>query len=215
MQRVARDLVVIVLIGAVFNIATAWCCAAWSGPFRFNAHLNARWRHEEPPDSGRWIDSAWSARALDIIVLRVPETRTITFVHRAGYPFRSMQGLEHEIGTQPSSFSSAVPLPSSRALGFQYGSTWKSRHAPTRLLPLRPIYAGCVYNTLLSAGALALLVYGWRFARRTLRVLQGRCAACGYVLREAGLNACSECGWHRGRPATRPSGWVDRRARGA
>jgi hypothetical protein len=215
MRRIARDLAVIVLIGALVNIATAWCCAVWSGPFRFDAELNARMRRVEPPDSGRWIDSAWSAAWLDIVVLRNADTRTATFVHRAGFPLRSMQGIERDSGAPPSSFTTALPLPSTRPLGFQYGNKWKIRHTPSRLLPLRPIYAGFVYNTLVFSGPLALLVYGWRLGRRTLRVRKGRCGACGYVLREAGLNACPECGWNRDRPATRSGGQSARRAGGA
>ena len=59
-------------------------------------------------------------------------------------------------------------------------------------LPLRPLAAGFVVNTLLHtlvAFGVLSLVARWRASRRR-RV--GECAACGYEL--AGLHTCAECG---------------------
>lgn len=62
------------------------------------------------------------------------------------------------------------------------------------VLPLRPIWSGCIIDTgFFSAIAFAVL-YGPGMLKRAARRRGGRCERCGYDLRAATGAACPECG---------------------
>ncbi len=63
-----------------------------------------------------------------------------------------------------------------------------------RLLPLRPIWPGVLFNTCLYAAMLAFLVYAPGSIRRTLRRRRGQCVTCGYDRRGNPCGSCPECG---------------------
>ena len=64
-------------------------------------------------------------------------------------------------------------------------------------VPLKPIWAGFVFNSLLYAGVLSFLFIGPMSLRRRLRLRYGQCVRCGYDLRGTPPDhaVCSECGW--------------------
>jgi hypothetical protein len=66
-----------------------------------------------------------------------------------------------------------------------------------RVIPLRPIWGGllldvCLFSTL--GGGLATTFVSLRRLRRRS---QGHCPRCGYDLRFAFVDGCSECGWNK------------------
>ncbi len=61
-----------------------------------------------------------------------------------------------------------------------------------RPLPLRPIWAGFLLNTMLYAGLMWLLIPGPFALRRFLRVRRGLCPKCAYPMGESSV--CTECG---------------------
>jgi len=71
-------------------------------------------------------------------------------------------------------------------------------------LPIRPLWPGLAWNTLIFAAAWYLLgsatLFAARRLRRTLRIRAGKCPACGYSLAGVTTNRCPECG----HPAANP-----------
>ncbi len=63
---------------------------------------------------------------------------------------------------------------------------------PRRRLPVEPVWAAVIFNTVFYAAALWLLTYGLFALRRFIRVKRGRCPACAYPRGESPV--CSECG---------------------
>jgi len=71
----------------------------------------------------------------------------------------------------------------------------------SRLLPLRPIWPGVVYDSALWAGfwlVITLVLLAPGRVRRRLRLRRHRCTMCGYDLRGCEAARCSECGAARG-----------------
>ncbi|MCC6907002.1 MAG: hypothetical protein IT430_03590 [Phycisphaerales bacterium] len=63
-----------------------------------------------------------------------------------------------------------------------------------RWLPLRPIWPGFAFNTMLYATATWLLFALPTFQRRRWRTARGRCPTCNYDLRATTTGVCPECG---------------------
>ena len=98
---------------------------------------------------------------------------------------------------EPAWLTGGIPLPSDS--GATFGPP--SRHR----LPLRPLWAGFIINTIIYATVL-WTVWAVRRplcalprVRRLLRMSGGRCPQCGYDLRGRLEAGCSECGWNRPR----------------
>jgi hypothetical protein len=66
--------------------------------------------------------------------------------------------------------------------------------AGVRVLPLRPVWPATLVNTLFYAAALWVVVRAPRAVRGALRRRRGRCAFCAYDLRGTSHDACPECG---------------------
>ena len=66
-----------------------------------------------------------------------------------------------------------------------------------RYLPLRPLWAGFILNTLVYAVAVSLIWFGPGLFLRTMRAQRGRCPTCGYDLRHRFDMGCPECGGRR------------------
>ncbi len=69
-----------------------------------------------------------------------------------------------------------------------------------RALPLRPIPIGFVFNSLLYASCLWLMISVPFDVRRMIRRKRGRCTRCGYDLSHADHGACPECGISLSKP---------------
>jgi hypothetical protein len=69
-----------------------------------------------------------------------------------------------------------------------------------RILPLRPIWPGFLFNTLIYAAALWGLLFTPGVLRRTVRRRRGRCTRCAYDLRGIEHDVCPECGESVPRP---------------
>jgi hypothetical protein len=69
-------------------------------------------------------------------------------------------------------------------------------------LPMRPIWTGLFFDTLILAGGFGVFwfitVVLRRFIVESLRLRRGQCMQCGYDLRFDLLHGCPECGWRRG-----------------
>ncbi len=63
---------------------------------------------------------------------------------------------------------------------------------PQRRLPVEPVWAALIFNTVFYAIALWLLICGPFALRRLIRVRRGLCPACAYPCGES--DVCSECG---------------------
>ena len=70
-----------------------------------------------------------------------------------------------------------------------------------RILPLRPIASGFLYNTIFYAVPLWVLVTGPFALRRFIRTKRGLCVKCGYDLKGAEHEVCPECGTEQANPA--------------
>jgi len=110
-----------------------------------------------------------------------------------GWPCRSLywnwdNGV-NQVNTRPGEpITRAIRLPQRQA---QFGTLSLDER---RALPLAVIPIGFAMNTLLYAAAMWLLIPGPFALRRAIRRRQGRCVACGYDLRGAEHERCSECG---------------------
>ncbi len=84
--------------------------------------------------------------------------------------------------------------------------------ADIRVLPMRVIPKGAIFNTLFAAAAwyLILSLSSWLTSaiKHALRTPAGHCPKCNYDLRGDLASGCPECGWNRGdsvRPEARHS----------
>lgn len=66
-----------------------------------------------------------------------------------------------------------------------------------RVLPLRPIWTGFIFDTLFFAASWYGLIFGVEAFRRSGRRARGHCPSCAYDLRGQLDNGCTECGWRR------------------
>jgi hypothetical protein len=64
-------------------------------------------------------------------------------------------------------------------------------------LPLRPLSAGLIANTVFYAAIFWLVICGPFALRRLIRLRRGWCPKCGYDLRHTLSAGCPECGWGR------------------
>ena len=129
-----------------------------------------------------------------------------------GFPFTAFQGEYHEIFSDAPFFVDAwttrahtIPRSSLHCLNWNPPGTkaiparwnrqtirWGNPFYRWEFLPLRPLWAGFITNSLLWAFSLWLLLHGRFVFRRYRRIKHGLCPACTYP---AGVNPrCTECG---------------------
>ncbi|MEM9166173.1 MAG: hypothetical protein AAGB48_04030 [Planctomycetota bacterium] len=104
----------------------------------------------------------------------------MTWIERDGGELEPFRGALIDADTIPRSWMSGMSMyyPGEETLG---------------AIPARPMLAGTLGNTAVYAAVFWSLVAAAGLVRRRLRVIRGRCAACGYSL--AGVRGpCPECG---------------------
>lgn len=215
--------VVAAVLGVVVNVLVAWGCALWvaapasertadlSGFAR--SFVPAEWV-VAPAGDAVWGEFSFSAAVTARTGMRVEncfveargvsraEQQPVSFVsglvtvQACGWPCVCLGSACLENGTPPH-LVAALPVPA-----FLQGPSprggWTLGWNAVRLrpgLPLRPITASFVVNSLLYAAIVAGLITVPRAVRCMLRRRKGRCTACGYDRR--GLSsetACPECG---------------------
>ena len=220
MRRRLLTILILLLAGAVVNVAVAWGCAAWGDVPRTGAVAL------ETTPGNHWR------------VLRMDQTAaTFFYVERVKDPTIDWSYTSEPPPSQlePSWTSLSTPSPESRsadsertrevrhivAFGWPLRAVWcESRGSlvrdggvpsslrsqggyietglvplpgdSPRVLPLRPIWSGFAVNTLSYATLLWLLILGPFALRRFLRIRRGLCPKCAYPMGESAV--CSECG---------------------
>ncbi len=209
MRRWLTRLAVLLLLGAIVNVAVAWAALLIFPPqvdeenevrldvtivaeivsSRFPAH---QIRSSEEYYATLVRRFAWEQVDITCSV-DDPATNAYEFIDVleliAGWPARGFKG-RSLWDVSESSYQWALPLPA------------PVRERTGRLLdflPLLPIWPGFAINTVLYSAILWLLAFGPFAARRFMRDKRGLCIKCGYDLRgsSGGGGGCPECGWRR------------------
>ena len=171
MKRRALKWIVLVLAGALINVAVAWACELFStvGASTGDASYGFGKTHRymvlrNVDEHGRVVSmSAWPTS------------------FEAGWPMRSLLRRFHPGRVE------AIPI--SFGMRNELGID-----DPNAALPLRPLPVGFVVNTMLYAAILWTLFAFPFVIRRRIRIKLGQCAACGHSLSETRGDKCPECG---------------------
>ena len=200
MKRRAMKLLLLLLAGAIINVAVAWGCAFYPGERGSVVHKKCFDQTDGTElfvaDLRRW--ALW----------RVSCTRNREAVHLYPPPHyvrlddvlpswsRFRTHMNNGSYDSWSEFAYGWPRPSlycgdthkSSALGFS-PIPLGNRH-----LPIDPIFPGFAINTIFYAAVLWVLFAVPGRVRRWLRIKRGQCASCGYSLRGSVSEQCPECG---------------------
>src|SRR5262245_28744872 len=200
MKRRIAKLTVLLVLGAIINVAVAWGCAAWgSSPLQSANRVDCvskAWPIAVPndwktPRSG----SKYHGFGSDVVFVVGQETLDPPelLMFRAGWPTRSMswhawldtmrnaRGFQfYETGDI---WADGIDLQPADA--DHYMKNW-------RRLPVRPIWAGSALNTILYAAIIWLLFFAPFKLRRWRRIKRGLCPACAYHV--GASETCTECG---------------------
>ncbi len=204
-----RKLVLLVLLGAVVNVAVAWGCATWIVPLKndwaalqrqINAPLRSdyrRWWATHAP-SGFQKEPVVAVRVANVGVTRVSLWKPVayppegTLDHdlvrriRAGLPLRAVEGAYWQAAGTPTAGTPKV-IPDAVVVLPANG---------LKIL-LRPVWPGFAINTIFYVLILWMLTLGPFAMRRAIRRKRGLCINCGYDLRNDFSAGCPECGWRR------------------
>jgi hypothetical protein len=206
MRKCLSTLTVVLIVGAVFNVAIAWSCMLIWAPVAGGE--NERWMTDEEtisvvrssfktvrplnPDecvgSVRWR-TGWSRNMVTCCPdASDPGEFLEVWVLSAGWPAHCMVGKSlWESGI--TRYEHALMLPDALC-----------PVGPRRLnefLPLRPIWPAFGLNMLLYAACIWGVSWGPLAVRRTIRQKRGACPSCGYKLFGESSHGCPECGWKR------------------
>ena len=210
MKRWFTRLVVLLLLGAIVNVAVAWGCATWIVPLKndwaaWQRQLGTpslrsdyrRWWATYAP-SGFQKEPVVAVRFANVCVTHVSMWKPVaftpegTFDHdlvlriRAGLPLRAVEGASWRAAGTPTAGTPKVILDALVVLP-----------ANRLKILLRPVWPGFAINTVVYAAILWLLALAPFTARRMIRHRRGRCRKCGYDLRGDFSASCPECGWRR------------------
>jgi hypothetical protein len=209
-KRTAMMVLLVLLGGAIVNVAVAWAFARGAPLQRVHDRISeddaqALWKELSksdymPPLAPRFahlphgefcrstFDQGVGYEAFTVVAVPISRGRTIlearyvTFV-RAGWPLRCLAGEEWSRYPDPGPAYREVSL---TPLSSYFGSP------SYRALPYRPILAGFIINTIFYALLLWLLLFAPFAARRVLRRKRRLCEKCAYPVGVSPV--CTECG---------------------
>jgi hypothetical protein len=151
-------------------------------------------------DLGHKVPGSSAAHSLDHLIKAIASAPTVdlsrmdinwsrdadVWLVRAGWPFPCVR----HVDVQGQGVVTSDPTVPTNPLG-----SW---FTVTTLLPIRPLWPGLAWNTLIYAATWFSVLFGayqfWRTARSTLRRRRNQCPACGYSLAGVATNLCPECG---------------------
>ena len=210
MRRWLVQICVLLLLGAIVNVAVTWSLSMFSNlPDRRSIYgpelvgiMNTYGLHDDPAEERAIAE--WKGPGRRAMPLfgdskhhgRVP--LNIRYVLQAGWPLvsltatwswerdstgseSSLKWLEHCSGGVPTTARDALPASAPTVL----------RKQP-RVLPLHPLWPGFVINTLFYAAILWLLFAAPFALRRWRRIKRGLCPKCAYPVGTS--DVCTECG---------------------
>ena len=206
--KLARRILLFLLLGAIINVAVAWGCSIWSTLLfeesepsfgqqsEFQAYcrrhgLNLRaspgeWTWKHATMVGVTWYQGWSGAQTSDPIFYVQ-------LQRAGWPRRSVEctGATNWPPARVNGFAildwnDGLPCPSF----LEPSPTGADDTAPP--LPYRPIWPGFAINTIFYAAALWLPFAAVGRLRRRRRIKRGLCPACAYPVGDSAV--CTECG---------------------
>ncbi len=212
MRRRLLTIAILLLVGAVVNVAVAWGCGWWvdvkPSPFQIGWKeymLHHGWRITKREAFGAtrlvaWfcprgeaqykplteVVPAWRSTLADEMEEAGRHFPRMTIEDARGWPLRSLW-CRWAPGTATFPKGGILLKPKKRtatAMGF----------SRLRALPYWPVWPGVITNTLFYATLLWLLIPGPFALRRFIRVRRGLCPKCAYPMGESAV--CSECGWN-------------------
>lgn len=173
--------------------------------------MNNQARAAEPPREHWFTFRVSEARGVGVSLVELSGSFTgrgttlqlpnRVLVIRAGFPWRVMEAASAEEPCHwfsqklPTSvFSPVATLPlSPQPMQQQLELPRLDLRTVTRnFIPLAPVWAALIANTIVWAFILALLVRGPRWVRGEIRMRRGLCRSCGYPVGVA--DRCTECG---------------------
>lgn len=203
-SQLRRRILIILFIlvsGPILNVALAWACVCWSPTIDTRITYNGL-PHMPPPEVSIHPIQLIEERGLGITRSdrrQLMGTYTRTWTLSAGWPVHSvyLERIRQEVNAhyyQPISW-----VPPSRwreGLLIPEWVPWCKHRIPgaidQRYLPTRPIWRGCVFNSLFYSASLFIPVFGPAAIRRYHRSIRGRCVHCGYPRGSSPI--CTECG---------------------
>lgn len=210
MPRRAKRIVLLLIAGAIVNVAVAWACALpdlsleggdWlyrnprqDGPpvlvvFRGFGHERVstrNLRHELGELAKSYRARQWWPRTT------WPEDSSLWY-QASGWPFLSM--MAHRITHVERRPDGTLADTYKGSWGVPIDNGWFQRligSEDRKVLPLKPMWRGMIGNTLFYAGLLWLPFCGAPALRRAVRVRRGLCPRCAYPVGNG--ERCSECG---------------------
>ena len=202
MKRRIFKLALLLLLGAIVNVAVAWGCASILKPKNIS-HVSTS-REECITQIANYFDilpdgsvyNGHTNRALSFKLQYASRQANADYIDyiivvriKSGWPLLSQVGeWIFQVNNNGSSSRFATALMNPWVGDFQQ---------EINFIPYRPLWPGFAINTIIYATILWLLTLGPFTARRMIRSKRGRCIKCGYDLRGNIENGCPECGWGR------------------
>jgi hypothetical protein len=198
--RRLRLLIVLLILGAIVNVAVAWGCAIWLGRLA-SVWIDAPDTPATPAFVQRLVDdrnrehdwSGWEARSgyravgFNIYVLRIGGTKDHHLQTTAlvvGWPSLSLWAAHsYYIENEPIAPTFIETYSGILMTGSGANGWW---------IPGLPIWPGFAINTIFYAAILWMLLLGPGTIKRAIRRKRGLCPACGYPIGASPV--CTECG---------------------
>lgn len=200
----------LLIAGAMVNVAVAWAIAAWWPPVGQPAVMTAARRADGDYAGvtrlsllgrtricyGTLRDVQWEADGRAANVDWRFESENFTEL-QVGWPLRTLSSRNMGLCSMTTargtaSLSTILSEPVVDGIGLAPFPMRGSAAFSWRALPYRPMWAGLIVNTLFYAVALGLLFVIPNALRRRLRRRRGQCEACGYPIGTSPV--CTECG---------------------
>jgi hypothetical protein len=213
MSRRAFKLVLFLLAGAIINVCTAILCAAYGTsskdglPLVDESESIVKERYPVPDD---WLAKRPSSLCTTGTVgVRITRTTYHSWIDRftswfgcmiqitAGWPTGCLQGeLFRTVRDRESQVEirDVVCVGDDRVTPSNQAVFHKGIVPSIGAVPCRPLWPGFAINTMFYAAIVWMLFAVPGAVRRQVRIKRGKCASCGYSLREIVSEKCPECG---------------------